>query len=322
MKTQDRLAKILNAATADYPGAWRLAESWRQDKGKGLPDWPDYCFFPMAGWYAAVCDELQTSSVSLPYIPDVSRLAALGAWRYTQSIYRINPALYQSLIETVPRGPLPVSLLMRLPEWCVYIETPGVTHRGDELHGFFAHMEWDVNRKQPELRLLLVKDNSLEPAPLHIGHWTITEAVDRMGSEARKNERLQDSGMRVPDDYTQTQAPELYPLISLLLYVCSDGVEYRASKPPENPQPKRTRRHGWKLFPAAHPRVWNLGDKIGETLEAARRESQSERKGPRPHIRRAHWHTFYAGPRDSDGRETRVKWIPPLLIAGGDEEDE
>ncbi len=323
MRTQERLSAILNAATDDYPAAWKMAEAWRQDKGKDLPDWPDYCFFPMAGWYAAVCAELNVDKVSMTYIADVARLAALGAWRYTQSIYRINPALYQSLIDTVPRGQLPVSLLMRMPEWCVYIETPGLQHDGVELHGFFAHLEWDANREQPELRLLLVKENGLLASPLHIGPWTITEAVDRAASEANKNIQAQRIPGSIPTDYAQEQAAQLYPLISLLLYVCSDGVEYRASTQPSNPEPKRTKK-GWRLFAANHMRVWNLGDKIGEQLEqysAKEKDSSSSRAATRPHIRRAHWHTFYAGPLDAE-REVRVKWIPPLLIAASGEDDD
>ena len=287
MRTQDRLTKLLNILSSDYPKAWKFAEECRRDRGSDLPAWPEWCFLPMAGWYAAVCDEMQVHKLSIAHMPEMAQLAALGAWRYTQSIYRINPELFNALIETVPKGALPAELLLRMPEWCVYIETPGPL-----------------------------------AVPLHIGPWTITEALDRAASESRKNAHLSAIQRNIPRDLPAQQAPGLYPLISLLLYVCSDGVEYRASKQPENPQPKRTRRHGWKLFPAVHPRVWNLGDKIGETLEAAKRDAQEERKGPRPHIRRAHWHTFYAGPRDADERETRVKWIPPLLIASGENEDE
>jgi hypothetical protein len=33
----------------------------------------------------------------------------------------------------------------------------------------------------------------------------------------------------------------------------------------------------------------------------------------RPHIRRAHWHTFRRGPRD--GEQTRViRWLPPIPV--------
>lgn len=322
--SKKRVVRLLNETSADYPRAWTSAETWRKDKGKNLPDWPDYCFFPMAGWYAAVCDELQTPTVPMPYAGDVARLAAFGAYRYTQSIYRVNEHLYESLIETVPKGALPVELLMRMPEWCVYIETPGLEYHSEKLFGFFAHLEYDVNTNKPELRLLLDTEKRLLPVPLHIGNWTITEAVDKAIGTAKRNAAKKDiSASGLDSEFVTKHAAQLYPLISLLLYVCSDGVEYRAQARPANPQPKRTRRKGWRLFPAPHPRVWNLGDKAGATLEQAERQqkdNRSEQRTIRPHIRRAHWHTFYAGPRDAEEREVRVKWIPPLLVSGGDDD--
>ena len=34
---------------------------------------------------------------------------------------------------------------------------------------------------------------------------------------------------------------------------------------------------------------------------------------PRAHIRRAHWHRFWTGPRDGE-RTPRVKWLPPIPV--------
>lgn len=328
MKTQDRLITHLRSAAHYYPNAWALADEWRQDKGKDLPNWPDWCFFPMAGWYSAVCNELQVPRLTIQHAPDVARLAALGSWRYTQSIYRLHPDLQAALADTVPTGPLPVELLMRMPEWCVYIETTGMQYAGQPLHGFFAHLEWDSNTGRSELRLMLDTETDGEAdllaVVLHIGPWTITEAVDRAVSESHTQAAAAGIAGEIPPEFTQGQAQQIYPLASLLLYVCSDGVEYRAQHRPANPEPKRTRRGGWRLFPAAHPRIWNLGDKTGEALHqaaATERQQPDERKGPRPHIRRAHWHTFYAGPRDAEQRETRVKWIPPLPVAMPGDDD-
>ena len=77
-------------------------------------------------------------------ISDVARLAALGAWRVTQGIYRFDPDLYLAIIETSVDGDLPHDVLYRMPEWCVYVETPGMLWLGVQLHGFFAHLESDA----------------------------------------------------------------------------------------------------------------------------------------------------------------------------------
>lgn len=325
--TQDRLRKLLNEATKNYPKAWKLAESWLKVKNKGIPDWPDYCFLPTSGWYLTVCDALQVNNISLQCHPNVARLAALGSWRYTQSIYRINPTLYNSIIDTTLKGNLPVELLMRMPEWCIYIETPGLSYGNEVLNGFFAHLDWDVNSKKPELRLLLDREKGLLAIPLSIGDWTIAESVSRPLNKAvkaiKEKEGLDDGVL----DYIQHRVTnhiqesgdklrQLNPIISLLLYVCSDGVEYSGNTLPSNPTPKRIKK-GWRLFAANHIRVWNLGNKTSKKLESEQAKLMSEagqRQSISPHIRRAHWHTFYAGSRKNEQREIRVKWIPPLLV--------
>ena len=36
---------------------------------------------------------------------------------------------------------------------------------------------------------------------------------------------------------------------------------------------------------------------------------------PRPHIRRAHWHSFWVGKRDQpDARSVTLKWLPPIPV--------
>lgn len=34
---------------------------------------------------------------------------------------------------------------------------------------------------------------------------------------------------------------------------------------------------------------------------------------PRPHIRRAHWHNFWTGPKDGD-RKLVLKWLAPSFV--------
>lgn len=45
----------------------------------------------------------------------------LACWRMTQGIYRFDTTVYESLLSTKLDGELPVDVLLRLPEWCVYL---------------------------------------------------------------------------------------------------------------------------------------------------------------------------------------------------------
>ena len=72
-------------------------------------------------------------------------------------------------------------------------------------------------------------------------------------------------------------------------------------------------RRGPRLFPASEPRVWHVGEETGARLRqaSAARRTPEERNAPRPHQRRAHWHTYRTGPR----REGYlVRWLHPILV--------
>ena len=103
--------------------------------------------------------------------------------RVSQGVYRFDPDLYQAIVSTELNGDLPADLLTRLPEWCVYIELQGTP----DLHGFFVHLERDVDTLQMELRLLLDLDTGLLPMPLHLGQWDLVAALEEMVRETRKH---------------------------------------------------------------------------------------------------------------------------------------
>ena len=117
---------------------------------------------------------------------------------------------------------------------------------------------------------------------------------------------------------------DVNPLLSLLLYLCSEEPEVddkrRPGTSPSKAKATRTR-HGWKMFPADTSRVWRVGYQVSERLrkgsEEAERREREEGRTVRPHLRRAHWHGFWTGPREGK-RKFVYKWIPPLFIGGGE----
>lgn len=329
-KHASRPREHLVAARKLYPDAWKQSEAFRADRGSdGLPAWPDWCYLPMAGWYAIVSGG-GDNRVSLSGAGDVGRLAALGTWRVTQGIYRFDPALYAAIIATPVAGDLPHEILFRLPEWCVYVELADRRIGGVALHGFFAHLEWDANTGRPELRLLLDGEAGLEPVPLHLGQWTLDESIARMTDVASIQSMAAGLGP-APTGVTRSVRDIVEPLVSLLLYLCSQNAEIGdGSHRPANPIPKRTKR-GLQLFPPDKPAVWDVGVRLGAALRRARHAEETGQhgthEGPRPHIRRAHWHGFRSGPmKRTDGsdipageRPFALKWLPPIPVNVEDE---
>jgi hypothetical protein len=113
-------------------------------------------------------------------------------------------------------------------------------------------------------------------------------------------------------------------ILSFAYYICSQYAELgQGSEKPKRAKPVKTKK-GMTYFPPDKPKVWDVGAKLGRALRAAKEREQQEqreyeqsgdklRNRPRPHIRRAHWHTFLSGPR-TEQQKRMVKWIPPTGV--------
>ncbi|MEL0637665.1 hypothetical protein V6259_12930 [Marinomonas sp. TI.3.20] len=297
----------LAAAGKMYPNAWRQVNIFRKSKGKDLPDWPSWCFLPMAATYSIVSEG---GAMAPERLGDVAKLAALIAWRYTQGIYKFEPSVYESISTTVVKNDIPVDVLYRLPEWGVYIETPGL----DE-HGFFAHLEYDINTHRSELRLLIDSEEALYPIILHLGQHTVTEAIDRALSEAAKQGNFNKQNLPI-EQMIEHQSKIAQHCISLLLYLCSEEPDITRieNELPQRPSPKKVK-GDWKLFPPQKAKTWRIGEKIAEEIaKTASQDQGGTHKTPTPHIRRAHWHGYWTGERAGQDRKFIYKWLPPLII--------
>jgi hypothetical protein len=327
-----------------YPSAWKQVDNFRAARGKDLPFWPDWCFMPLAGVYAIVSAEAEkqgidiTSPENMFLINDVGIIGALAAWRVTQGVYRFDQEVYRSVIDTPVTGDLPHDVLFGLPEWCVYVETPGLEFLGQPLAGFFAYLEYDVHDGRKELRLVLDHTRPEDERPrlmsqvIHLGPWSLLEAVERAMQEAERVSRdMFVSTTPFPPGVAEYIQNNYMPLVSLLLYICSANGEIGdGQRRPARPRPKKTKK-GQRLFPPLKVSVWDVGVRMGAALrrekDAAYREyretetgDEKRRASPRPHVRRAHWHGYWTGPRGGD-RKFVLKWMPPILVGGDDNDD-
>ena len=73
-------------------------------------------------------------------------LNVYATWRMTQGIYRFHPEANAALVETPVTGPLPIEVFYQLPQWCVFIETPGlISARGNAPSGVYVHQHARMN---------------------------------------------------------------------------------------------------------------------------------------------------------------------------------
>lgn len=123
----------------------------------------------------------------------------------------------------------------------------------------------------------------------------------------------------VPFDYhlVDTTLPghtdDAMPTMALIVFVCAKNSTMRTTHEP-GPEPKGSAKRRRRSRATWH----ECGFEWTEAYREYRRaKSQSRALGGsvRPHVRRAHWHHFWTGPRDGE-RELVCHWIPPTLVKG------
>ena len=313
----NRPNELLAAFTQRYPNAHRDIDEMRMDKGSlGFPYWPDWCYAPIACSVAAIASHHQLCVDHMREwgvldSMDATTLAALATWRKTRGVYSFDPDVYQEVCETSLDGKLPVDMLFRMPEWCIYLPTPGMNVLSTRIYGCFVHLEYNLNNGRAELRLLFDVGDDCQvvyPVTLHLGDWTLHEALDRANKATADRKSLKEvSGL--PDAQKIKQAFEVATLavVNMVLFVCSQASDISGRQGrPGNPTPTKTKK-GMKVFAAQQSREWLVGARLGSALRKARSMRENAaivigRRGPRPHIRRAHWHTYRVGPRSCDGQ--------------------
>lgn len=332
--------QLLQQYTREFPDAWKLMASMYRERGEGvLPSWPDWCYCPVVASATIINTEKRTRTVTpqeeLEYFfrHPPATLSALGAWRITKGIYRFDPALYEEIIDMPLEEKLPVDIFLQLPEWCIYVETPG---RGEnDMSGFFAFLEYDIPKERAELRLILVSKN-LEtfPVALHLGNWDIEESLSRsIREEMKERERLERKFHLPPEIPTDSESiressKTLAPIMNLILYICSVNADM--PERPAHPAKRRPTKKG--RIPAAEKvHTWDVGIRVGASLGARKysteetegnTDSSVSRNSPRPHVRRAHWHHYWMGPRSKpEKRKLVLKWLPPTPIGMPKNED-
>jgi len=307
-KVSDRLSPQLAVSHIGrrYPGVWKKHE---QVRSQHHHDWPRWCYCPLT----------ETAEILASYgafrAGDIGVVGALAAWKATQGIYRFDPDLQRALMDTPVKGDLPVEVLEHLPGWCVYVEMDP----SGSIQGFWAHLEWDEVQDRRELRLVLHptgEGRALVAVPIHLGVGGLEEALRSMAQETPR-----------PGTPVGWLADLLEPLISLLLYLCSAAAEIRDSRTgwergahsPDKPKRRKKRRRSSAGRPS--PTTWDVGWRFGAALRASRKAAEGSGgsagagSSPRPHIRRAHWHTYRVG----KGRRKRVlRWVHPIMVGTGE----
>ena len=340
MQKLPRPLQIANEYIKDIPGIGRYVSTLREGRNaKSGMSWPSWCYIPtqiMADIFFEAGKALQLT-INHDVRSHLQITMSMTTWLATKGIYRLDPTLLEQLWDTPIEGAIPCEVLKKIPEWGIYVEVhPPRSFLANQLYGFYAHIDWDPETKNPLICLTLdceqpTKGDNLLPVTLVLGeNMTIPEVIDRSLLEVMKqlsqdnNVPLEALTSQVGEKGHQCDSTLFGPVISLLLYVCSVSAEYRdkrgSDRQPANPKPTKTKKSN-RVFPASNPTTWEVGYRMGAALRLAEQESADPRKheptGKRvkAHMRRAHWHAFWTGRMSEPSlRKLEVKWLPPIPV--------
>jgi len=316
-----RALGALRIAEERWPDAWSIHNEFRSHRAQ-YGDWPEYVFAPrQAAEHVLMRGKPITDQTSSRTLTAIEVVGTMAAWRPTQGIYRFAPNLLDELWDTPVTGDLPAELLHRLPEWCVYVELGRATPIG-VIHGAWARIGYDVDSRKEVLDFLIDRDRA-EPKLVRLPFiGTLEQSLDVLRRAVRA--RFRGDAFRLMTAEMQFMEERLLvePVLSVVLYLCSANAEIESRGRPHprvRPKPSRRRSGELRWIAADEPTIWATGTRLGAALRRANERVKAEPAGdgaPRvvPHIRRAHWHTYWRGAINSPERHRELRWLPPIAV--------
>src|SRR6478609_1639881 len=239
-----RLLRHLTTVATANPNIWRRVDEIRAVSSRQSPS-PSWWFLPFSTLKKLGCE--------FPgIVSKISCFEGLAAWRPTQGIYVFDPLLLDELSDTIADRPIPGEVILRMPEWCIYLTSATGFLVGDEgLCGCFAFLSYDDSIDQPALRFLLDfgADSLMATIAIPLNGVSITEGVQQSCADmahilrtADRREALCELAEIDLTAYTRA----VTPLVNLVVYICSvnsDIVGFRhGGQVPRHPIAVRTRR--------------------------------------------------------------------------------
>lgn len=226
------------------------------------------------------------------YAQFATQLSALMNWQYTKSIYRFDETLFCALINQ-KLDIIPIQLLYQLPESSFFIEVyPANKYLGK---GFFVH--YDHSHNGYRLRLTfweLAQNMSCLDVPLSTT-GSVAQIIQQILSTYPKVITIANR------NYFEKR---LRMALNLVLYLCAENTDYSGRKKPQKPI-------AYKILKSTH--YYKIGASAGRLLKKHNSELIKHHLHGKiqPHIRSAHWHTYWTG----KGKNIpKLKWIDPIFV--------
>lgn len=302
---------------SNHPLCWkRFTTLLKSNMLKKYGNYPDWCLFPMFYSYVLLDNKDEWNK----YGNSAIGFGMVQLWKLTKGIYTFDDDVYDALLETGFKGDIPVDVLYRLPEWCVYIKTPkDVIFQSMKVHGIYVALDYNVESNDPQLVILYDTDNGFIGSTIYLTKGTTIEQSFNRTNEIHTNQKDE----LIVKDYIATTEK----ILPLIMYMCSEKPEYYSKNRTEPIKPYISKtKSGIVIKERSEIIPWDVAIRTGSILKKYKEEEikhsntiSETGSRVRPHMRRAHWHGFWKGSK-SGSQTFFLKWLltTPVNMKIGD----
>lgn len=326
--------RVLEYISNDYSGVWNRIEQLAIQNFTNLK-WDKGIFVPVTYWLPTLLDirypnwHKTYKGKNMPiYGIDFISICAIGTWRYTKGIYKLDDEIAKHFFVDDSDMKIPSLLLEKQPEWSIFVETKNldIFLDGQKVIGFWSNINCFPTQNSPysdKKTLTIVPLFSDGVGYLLSASIPLSENIS-LTIEQATTDLVNDlsNNMMVNDHRSEQELKELNSfkkkIVQILLFIIQPEPDITEDNIPltsifNKPYPKSIKGK-YRLFEAKKPRYFNVGTQSGNMLKKAFASYKATGKKQAPHIRKAHWHGYWKGSKKIGTQEFFYKWIPPVIV--------
>ncbi len=241
-------------------------------------------------------------------------------WAKNKIVYQLDSEFEKELLKTTGKVKIPFSMLEKLENKCFYIEFQEGTQFSD-YHGFFVNVaEW---KDRYIIACSRLRENEI------YYHFLIAMGEETRGFGTEIYEENGEKGFIYnPEDmvtdlhngnpnfvdsdyYNRNLARDNMLVLQFITYLCADNCEIKLSEESQRTyHPSKTVKNKYSEI-----RKYEVGFKLGKAIRTYRKRISSGEHASgytvKPHLRAAHWHTYYKGKGKT---EKVIHWLSEIFV--------
>lgn len=248
-------------------------------------------------------------------------------WQLSKPNVVFEPTLVEHLADSEIPENLPAEILQRLPYWCQWVTLPiHLASKDNTMSLDFdgAFVGYTKIEHRPALILVapfVSSDDSIRTngfTPSATSYVYLDEPVNHLSF--MKNSHLLNVSDEMPESFFQELMFNVYhyltKIVCCVMYICSQQ-DALYSEGHQQPKPQRLGK-SYRITPPKTDRMITVGSEMTKIIKDFEDEVESCTRafnGRRPHLRKAHYHHFWTGPKVGP-RKLVCKWLPPSIVRG------